>query len=276
VTIKYIGKKRPIKEEEFECMKLSYTNKDWILTDFRDTLSYQDHNILKELSDSQKEYWDNLDKVSKEKEKMKFLSSFISNSNEIEGSTMTFKQTYDYLFNDLSPKGHSKKELFMTENLFKAWKYLEKNCKRFPKKEDLFNLHKLVNRDIEEDITLGKYKIVQNYIGDIHTTSYLFTEEKMNKLLDWIKKAYKEMDDFEIAFQSHAQFEIIHPFIDGNGRVGRLFINWLLMYKNLEPLAINAKKRDEYLSALNNSKRGKIEAITKFCFNEYKKQYKFI
>ena len=104
----------------------------------------------------------------------------------------------------------------------------------------------------------------------------LFNEEKMQMLLSWIRKAYHKINDFEAAFQSHAQFEIIHPFVDGNGRVGRLLLNWLLIYKGLMPLAIEVKRRSEYISALNNAGRGKIEAICIFCLNEYLKQYSFV
>lgn len=276
-TIKYIGPKRPILKEEFECMERSYKNKDWILLDFKDELSYQDHMKMQKASDSYKEYLKRLDNMSKEKEKEKFISIFISNSNALEGSTLTAKETHDFLFEDTVPKNHSKKELFMASNLLEAWKYLEKNY--YPKLiayHNLLELHKLVNKNIESDETLGKYKKVQNYVGDIHTTSYLFTQEKMEKLLNWIKKAYKKVDDFEVAFQSHAQFEIIHPFVDGNGRVGRLLLNWLLMRKSIMPLAIPTKKRNDYVSALENARKGKVKAICKFCFKEYLNQYKFI
>lgn len=275
-TIKYIGKKRPIPKEEFECMKYSFSNKDWILNDSKDELSYQDHKKMQICSSEYKKYLKTLDKTSKQKQKEKFLSEFISNSNAIEGSTLTPKDTFNYLFNNLSPKGYSKKELYMADNMLKAWIFIEKNRKKFPKNEDLCRLHEIVNRNIEEDETLGKYKSVQNYIGSIYTTSYLFVEEKMIQLIKWIKKSYSSMDDFEVAFQSHAQFETIHPYVDGNGRVGRLLLNWLLMYKDKMPLAIRSKKRLDYISALYNSQQGKIEAISKFCFKEYINQYKFL
>jgi Fic family protein len=275
-TVKYVGKKRPIRKEEFECMKLSYHKKDWVLNQFNDQLSYQTHKLMKTASDNSRNYIKSLDKISKEKEREKFLSLFISNSNAIEGSTLTIKDTFNYLFEDVAPKGHSKKELFMASNLLEAWNYVENNFKRFPKEEDLFILHRLVNKEIESEETLGKYKKVQNYIGDIYTTSYLFTEERVKELLKWIKKAFNEIDDFEVAFQSHAQFEVIHPFVDGNGRIGRLLLNWLLMMKKLSPLAISVKRRGDYLDALENSRRGKVEAICKFCSKEYLNQYQFV
>ena len=257
-------------------MKLSYQEDDWVLNDFVDELSYQKHKKMKTASDLYKEHMRNLDKVSREKEKEKFLSIFISNSNAIEGSTLTVKDTFNYLFEDLVPGGHKKRELFMASNLLDAWMYVEVNHKMMPTKKDLCELHRLVNREIEGKDTLGEYKKVQNYIGEEYTSSYLFTEEKMERLMDWINKAFKKINDFEVAFQSHAQFEIIHPFVDGNGRIGRLLLNWLLMYKNLSPLAIPVKKRVQYISALNNSRKGKIEAICSFCFKEYIKQYEFM
>ncbi len=275
-TIKYIGKKRPIAEEEFECMVMSYRNEDWVLAGFNDFLSYQDHAQLKNASDSCKTYLKRLDRVSKEKEKEKFLSVFISNSNAIEGSTLTVKETFNYLFKDTVPKNHTKKELYMASNMFDAWNYIEKNYKRFLKPEDLFALHKLVNKGIESEATLGKYKKVQNYIGDVHTTSYLYVEERINLLFKWIKQAFRRINNFEVSFQSHAQFEIIHPFVDGNGRVGRLLLSWLLMYKGFMPLAMRMNQREGYISALDNARKGKIEAICAFCFSEYVEQYRFL
>ena len=275
-TIKYIGKKRPILYEELECMKLSSHKEDWILHDIKDHLSYQYHEEMKRASDLYYEHVKHLDAVSKEKEREKFLSMFIANSNAIEGSTMSVKDTFHYLFKDIIPKGKNKKELFMATNLLEGWNYVEKNAHLFPTAKDVKKLHALVNRNIEDDETLGEYKSIQNYIGDVFTTSFLFVEERMKSLFSWLGKAEKEVNDFEVAFQSHAQFEIIHPFIDGNGRVGRLLLNWLLIHKKLAPLAIHVERRNSYITALDNARKGKIEAICLFCYEEYMKQYRFV
>lgn len=275
-TIKYIGKKRPINKHEFKSMLLSYKRGDWILTNFQNQLSCPEHHQMHQVSEEYHKYWRELDSTSQEKEKERFLSNFIANSNAIEGSTLTPQDTFNYLFNDLTPSGKSKKELFMASNLLKAWRYLEHNVKTFPAPKHIQEMHKLVNQEIESEQTLGKFKRVQNYIGEVYTTSYLFVEERMKELLVVLKNAYHGVDNFEVAFQSHAQFEIIHPFVDGNGRVGRLLLNWLLMHKKLMPLAIPFKKRAEYIIALNNARKGKIEAISRFCYTEYLEQYKFM
>ncbi len=272
-TLKYVGKKRPIRKEEFECMKYSANRQDWVLNGFHEMLSYQDHAAMKKASETNEKYLKDLDQISREKEKEKFLSKFISNSNAIEGSTLTPKETHDYLFSDAVPKGHTKKELFMASNLLNAWEYMEKRAQQFLSEEDLKELHRQVNLGIESNETLGNYKHVQNYVGDVYTTSYLYVEERIKELLLWILKAFKEIDDFEVIFQSHAQFEIIHPFIDGNGRVGRLLMNWLLLHKGYSPIAIEIKKRTDYISAINNAQKGALKAICVFCYNEYADQY---
>jgi Fic family protein len=274
-TVKYIGRKRPIHKLEFECMKRSFEKKDWILN-FKDELSYQDHAKMKVVSGDYKKHLKSLDKVSREKERDRFLAMFISNSNAIEGSTLTVKETFNYLFEDITPEGHGKKELYMATNLLDAWHYVENNCKKLPKKEDLLRLHSMVNVGIETEDTLGKLKKVQNYVGDGCTTSFLFVEERVDELLKWVMNAFKKVDDFEVAFQSHAQFEIIHPFIDGNGRVGRLLLNWLLMNKGLVPFAIPVKKRGKYISAIHKAENGSLKEMCEFCFNEYVEYYNFI
>jgi len=275
-TIKYIGPKRPISKAEFTCMQLSYQDKDWILHQYEDELPYTYHHQMKQASGQYLKHVQRLDSTSQEKERERFLSQFIASSNAIEGSTMTAKDTHRFLFQGIIPSGHSKKELHMAINLMKAWKYVEGNYTRMPMKADICTLHKVVNDEIESDETLGNYKFVQNYIGEVYTSSYLFVEEKMKRLLVWIKKAYRKMDDFEVAFQSHAQFELIHPFVDGNGRVGRLLLNWLLLRKKLAPLAIPSAKREQYITALENAQRGNLKAISQFCYEEYIQQYQFV
>ncbi|PTE69414.1 Fic family protein [Staphylococcus devriesei] len=84
----------------------------------------------------------------------------------------------------------------------------------------------------------GKYKTNQNYIGSYSAISYIpvspnLTEDYMKNLENYI-----HYEDFDILIQSailHAQFEMIHPFEDGNGRIGRLLIPLFLYYREVIP-----------------------------------------
>lgn len=107
----------------------------------------------------------------------------------------------------------------------------------------------------------GEYKIHQNFIGSKAAISYVpvspeSTEEYMKNLEEYI-----HMDDFDLIIQSaiiHAQFEMIHPFEDGNGRIGRLLIPLFLYYREMIPYPTFymsmyfEKDRLLYLEKLNN------------------------
>src|SRR3989338_4229685 len=100
-TIKYLGPKRPISKAEFTCMELSYQEKDWILQKYEETLPYTHHHQMKIASQSYLKHVHALDSMSQEKEQERFLSQFIASSNAIEGSTMTAKDTFNFLFQDI-------------------------------------------------------------------------------------------------------------------------------------------------------------------------------
>ncbi|MCI3136320.1 Fic family protein [Staphylococcus hominis subsp. hominis] len=107
----------------------------------------------------------------------------------------------------------------------------------------------------------GEYKINQNYIGSNSAISYTpvsptLTEEYMHNLENYI-----HYEDFDVLIQSsilHAQFEMIHPFEDGNGRIGRLLIPLFLYYKEVIPYPTFymsmyfEKDRGLYLEKLDN------------------------
>lgn len=107
----------------------------------------------------------------------------------------------------------------------------------------------------------GEFKRQQNYIGSVSSISYTpvpanLTDEYMSNLENYIHR-----DDISLLIQSaiiHAQFEMIHPFEDGNGRIGRLLIPLFLYYRELLPYPTFymskyfEKDRSLYISNLNN------------------------
>ena len=72
----------------------------------------------------------------------------------------------------------------------------------------------------------------------------------------------------------HNEFEHIHPYQDGNGRVGRLLLNWVLLQHSYPPINILLKDRKEYYRTLQRfSMKGEIEPTLKFLIKQYKIYY---
>ena len=101
-------------------------------------------------------------------------------------------------------------------------------------------MHKLLVKDM--GVQEG-YKKIPNYIigRKIETTLPENVEKEMKELVDWLKKE-KSIHPIQKAALLHGKFEKIHPFDDGNGRVGRFLINVLLISEGYAPLIIEKAK----------------------------------
>ena len=175
-------------------------------------------------------------------------------SNAIEGSTLTYAETYAILYNDNSFKitGKEPREIYEAINHGKALKLLFKNLQN---KEDfnekfLKDLNQIINKDIKD--TEG-YRTVQVFIsGSEHIPP---EPEKIPNLMMYYVYNYNhdEQDIFTKIAKYHIDFEKIHPFEDGNGRTGRLLINYELLKNNLPPVVIEKDDRVKYFEFLRNN-----------------------
>lgn len=93
----------------------------------------------------------------------------------------------------------------------------------------------------------------------------------MKELFAWYKIAGKKLHPFELACKLHAKFENIHPFRDGNGRVGRLIMNYILLKKGYPLLDIKFENRPEYYEALALFESGRENAkpLIDYAFKVY-------
>ena len=93
----------------------------------------------------------------------------------------------------------------------------------------------------------------------------------LEELIRWYKKNRKKYPPLVLAAVVHNQFEEIHPFQDGNGRVGRLLLNNILLKHKLPPVNIQLKNRGEYYAALQEyQKKGNIRPMIELILKEYK------
>ncbi len=174
-------------------------------------------------------------------------------SNAIEGSTLTYAETYAILYNDNSFKigGKEPREIYEAINHKKALELVFKNLEN----NDEFNegfikkLNETINRDIKD--TEG-YRTVQVFIrGSEHIPP---APEKIPNLMNYFIYNYNhdEQNIFYKLAKYHIEFEKIHPFEDGNGRTGRLLLNYELIKNNLPPVVISKDDRVKYFEFLKN------------------------
>lgn len=187
-----------------------------------------------------------------------YLEDFITrstyHSNAIEGSTLTYAETYAILYNDNSFKivGKEPRELYEAINHKKALEllffHIQNNNvfdERFIKK-----LNEIINKDIKESTG---YRTVQVFIrGSEHIPP---APEKIPNLMNYFIYNYNNSKEgiFTKIAKYHIDFEKIHPFEDGNGRTGRLLLNYELLKNNLPPIVISKEDRVKYFEFLRNN-----------------------
>ncbi len=175
-------------------------------------------------------------------------------SNAIEGSTLTYAETYAILYNDNSfkIKGKEPREIYEAINHKKALELVFDNLQNEKWFDDKFikKINEIINRDIKD---IEGYRTVQVFIrGSEHIPP---EPEKIPNLMNYYVYNYNhsEEDIFTKIARYHIEFEKIHPFEDGNGRTGRLLITHELLKNNLPPAIIEKEDRVKYFEYLSNS-----------------------
>ena len=175
-------------------------------------------------------------------------------SNAIEGNTLTYAETYAILYNDNSFKieGKEPREIYEAINHKVALELVFKNLNNDDSFDERFikKLNETINRNIKE--TEG-YRTIQVFIqGSEHIPP---EPEKIPNLMNYFIYNYNhdEQDIFTKIAKYHIEFEKIHPFEDGNGRTGRLLINYELLKNNLPPVVISKETRVKYFEFLKNN-----------------------
>ncbi len=224
----------------------------------------------KELEGIKKEYF-NQPKANLENRYESFISLFTYDSTNIEGNTLTLQETSQLLFEGRTPR-KSLREINEVINHKKAFDYLLK-FKGELSKDFILNLHKLIVKDTlrpELDNQIGKYRTLQVYIRG---TKWLPPKpeevpNEMASLLSWYTKNKNKIHPLVISAYFHSAFETIHPFIDGNGRVGRLLMNFILHKKRFPMINIPNQRKYEYYKALEISQlEGDLRPLVKFLFS---------
>lgn len=121
-----------------------------------------------------------------------------------------------------------------------AWKYIK--SQKTLTTSAIKKMHRLLMRGKLEKEYLGFYRDVPVHVGGRDVTPAFYINEFMQ---EWTKEANMEMNEMEIAHH-HIRYEYIHPFIDGNGRTGRMLFNWQRMRNGFPIVTIWEKHKNKY------------------------------
>ena len=184
-----------------------------------------------------------------------FSELFTYNTNAIEGSELNSVEVKEVLEEDKWPKEKSKQDIAEAYGVDNAITFI-----RNTKEEISIDLTKEIHRIVFKNSKsfagqfrkLGEEVVVRNRLGEIMhegapQSRVLFL---LKELVEWYNINKNKYPALILAAVVHNQFENIHPFRDGNGRVGRILLNNILLKNGLPPISIDLKNRSEYYQSL--------------------------
>lgn len=209
--------------------------------------------------------------------------TFAYNTNHIEGSKLTEDQTrYIYETNTLLAEKDSITDLddvLETANHFKLVDYMLDTADKTLTEKMIKEFHKILKEgtsDSRKDwFVVGDYKRLANKVGGLKTTDPKNVEIYIKKLLEWYESLEKVTINEIIEF--HAKFEKIHPFQDGNGRIGRIIAFKECLKNNIVPFIILDREKLFYYRGLNQYQSNKEKGyLIDTCLNAQDQYIKLI
>ena len=274
---KFLGKninEQEVKERVEKARKiiLEEISQYKIISDpLRIPLSEKEINFIKKLQVSQKLKITPLS----EKQWRLFSELFTYDTNAIEGSELNQKEVKEILEKDKWPK-KSKEDIAEAYGVNQAIDFVRR-AKEHISTEFILELHKIIFKNSKsfagEFRKKGEEVVVKDGLGNI--VHYGAPQSRilglLKDLIEWYNKNKNKYPALVLAIVVHNQFGNIHPFRDGNGRIGRILLNNILIKNNLAPVNIGFKNRKEYYAALQEyEKNHNIRPTIDLLIKEYK------
>jgi len=223
----------------------------------------------------------------------KFRLEFNYNSNHLEGNTLTYGETELLLIFGQTKGNHEIREYDEMKAHNVAFEMIKEwaNDKERPLTEmDIKNLNQVIlvepfwkdavtpdGQSTKREIKIGNYKEYPNSVrlsnGELFDyTSPSETPIQMGELIQWYR-GEEEKKDFHpvtLAAELHYKFVRIHPFDDGNGRISRLLVNYVLLKNDLPPIIIKSSDKKNYLNALRQADAGYVDEFINYIAEQVK------
>jgi Fic family protein len=177
------------------------------------------------------------------------VAEAVYNSNAIENSTLTLQETEKILLEMAVAREVSVREVFEAKNLARVVEYIRnKSQETEVNKELILFLHQMLIGGIKDDIA-GRFRKTGEYVRvGSHVAP---APEKVEGMIDALLSEYvADVTSFFVdkIAKFHLEFETVHPFCDGNGRIGRVLINYQLQRSGFPGIIIRDKEKKDYYS----------------------------
>ena len=198
----------------------------------------------------------------------------VYNSNAIENSTLTLEDTEKILSAIDLDRFVNQRELFEATNLARVVKYIgQKASEAQISKEIILLLRKMLMSNIRDEVA-GRFRGPDEWVrvGNHIAPNPILVETLIDELIAKYLSSDQSIVDKIARF--HLQFEHIHPFVDGNGRIGRVLINYLLIREGYVPINIKFLDRNLYYGAFGQyDKNGDIKIMANIVEKALKNSY---
>lgn len=234
----YLGKEIPDNIEELKA-KLTHESHE-VLSEKLEKIS---SNFLKE--------WKKVPQSAREKELQEIAIAFTYNTNAIEGSTITLEEARLILEDKVAPNKPIR-DIRETESHAAVFLQMLKTDQELSPKL-LLKWHENIFKDTKPDLA-GRFRNYMVRVGPYVAPDWRNVKKLMRQLMTFITGS--NLNSVEVAGRAHYMFEKIHPFGDGNGRIGRLLMNYILWKNGYPMLIIEYEKRKPYYKALQRTEEG--------------------
>lgn len=191
-----------------------------------------------------------------------FLVDFIYNSNKIEGSKVP-RESVERQVRDPSKRVNDE-----VRNTVKAMQFVDDVFSFTP--AAIVKLHRVL---LAHEPALWGIRMEQVVVNEQHVLSWEQVKKELRSLCSWYERERKRMYPPELAFDFYYRFERIHPFIDGNGRTGRLIMNRILKDHRYHPMIVWNKRRQAHLTAFRKRSENKPQEFYKFMAEQFVKTH---